>query len=99
MIMVPPPSNAMSLDEAKKLQKSDTSRAESIYKDTLAKGPGSGESALREHETALIGLGEVYRDAGRTSELAELVKTSRSSLSSFAKAKTAKIGKKQWFIA
>ena len=90
--MAPPPSNADLLQEAKKLQKSDASKAESIYKDVLSKGPGTGEAALRDHETALMGLGEVYRDGKRTDELAELVKTSRSSLSSFAKAKTAKLG-------
>ena len=90
--MAPPPSNAISIEEAKKLQKTNLSKAEAIYKDILSKEPGSGEAALRDHEAALTGLGEVYRDGQRANELAELVKTSRSSLSSFAKAKTAKLG-------
>ena len=90
--MAPPPSASDSIEEAKKLQKTDPSKAEAIYKNILSKGPGSGEGALRDHEAALTGLGEVYRDGQRANELAELVKTSRSSLSSFAKAKTAKLG-------
>lgn len=90
--MAPPPSHAVSIEEAKKCQKTDPSKAEAIYRDILSKGPGLGEAALRDHEAALTGLGEVYRDERRANDLAELVKTSRSSLSSFAKAKTAKLG-------
>lgn len=91
--MAPPPTNATRIDGAKKLSKSDPSKAEAIYKDVLSKGPGSGEVALREYETALMGLGELYRDTKQPTKLAELVTTSRSTLSSFAKAKTAKLGK------
>lgn len=79
--------------EARKLAKSDPSKAESIYQDVLSKGPGSGEAALREYETALMGLGELYRDEKKPDELSALVTNSRSTLSSFAKAKTAKLGK------
>ena len=39
-----------------------------------------------------MGLGEIYRDQRNANELAKLVTTSRSTLSSFAKAKTAKLG-------
>lgn len=78
--------------EAQKLSKTDLPHAEAIYKDILSKGPGSSEAALREYETALMSLGELYRDSKRPSDLAELVRTSRSTLSSFAKAKTAKLG-------
>lgn len=77
--------------EARKLAKSDPSKAESIYQDVLSKGPGTGEAALREYETALMGLGELYRDEKKPDELSALVTNSRSTLSSFAKAKTAKI--------
>ncbi|KAI4137923.1 MAG: hypothetical protein L6R39_007043 [Caloplaca ligustica] len=89
--MAPPPSDSKRIDEAQKLAKSDPSKAESIYKDVLSKGPGSGEAALREYETALMGLGELYRDEKKPNELSQLVTNSRSTLSSFAKAKTAKI--------
>ncbi|KAL8768237.1 MAG: hypothetical protein Q9209_005467 [Squamulea sp. 1 TL-2023] len=89
--MTPPPTETKRIAEAQKIVKSDPSRAESIYKDVLSKGPRSGEAALKDYETALMGLGELYRDQKKPSELSELVTSSRSTLSSFAKAKTAKI--------
>lgn len=75
-----------------KLSKSDPAKAEAIYKDTLSKGPGSGEAALRDYETALMDLGELYRDTRQADKLADLVTRSTSALSSLAKAKTAKLG-------
>jgi len=90
--MAPPPSNELKISEAKKLGTSDPQKAESLYREVLAKSPGSNEAALRDYENALVGLGELYRDHRRSDDLAELVKTSRSTLSSFAKAKTAKLG-------
>lgn len=90
--MAPAPVNTRRIEEAQKLRKTDPSEAEALYEDILSKGPGSGEAALREYETALIGLGELYRDTKKPDELAKLVRTSRSTLSSFAKAKTAKLG-------
>ncbi|KAL8799548.1 MAG: hypothetical protein Q9200_007515 [Gallowayella weberi] len=89
--MAPPPTDTKRITEAQKLAKSEPFKAEEIYKDILAKGPGSGEAALKEYETALMGLGELYRDQKNSKELSELVTSSRSTLSSFAKAKTAKI--------
>jgi 26S proteasome regulatory subunit N6 len=90
--MAPPPSSSARILEAKELSKEQPSKAEAIYKDVLSKPPGSNEQALRDYENALGGLGELYREQKQTDELAELVKSSRSTLSSFAKAKTAKIG-------
>ncbi|SLM34253.1 26s proteasome non-atpase regulatory subunit 11 [Lasallia pustulata] len=89
--MAPGPDTTKLIEEAQQLAKTDPSKAEAIYKDILSNGPGSGEAALRQYEAALIGLGELYRDTNRPNELAELVRTSRSVLSSFAKAKTAKL--------
>ncbi|KAL9583338.1 MAG: hypothetical protein Q9212_002770 [Teloschistes hypoglaucus] len=89
--MAPQPTDSKRIAEGQKLAKSDPSKAESIYKDVLSKGPGSGEAATREYEAALMGLGELYRDEKKPNELSELVTNSRSTLSSFAKAKTAKI--------
>ncbi|MCJ1246697.1 26S proteasome regulatory subunit rpn6 [Trapelia coarctata] len=89
--MAPNPVNTKRIEEAEELAKTDPAKAEALYKDILSKGPGSGEAALREYETALMGLGELYRDGKRANDLAELVRTSRSTLSSFAKAKTAKL--------
>lgn len=90
--MAPPPSNEAKNREAKKLAKTDPAKAETIFKEVLAKSPGSNQAALQDYENALVGLGELYRDNKRLEDLAELVKTSRSTLSSFAKAKTAKLG-------
>lgn len=90
--MAPPPSNAAKMADAKELSKKNPSKAETIYKDVLSKIPGSNEQALRDYESALVGLGELYRDNKKADALAELIKSSRLTLSSFAKAKTAKLG-------
>ena len=92
--MAPSPSNESKIAEAKKLSKDQPSKAETIYKDVLSTSPNSNstEQALRDYENALVGLGELYRDGKRVDDLAELVRSSRSTLSSFAKAKTAKLG-------
>ncbi|KAL3463827.1 hypothetical protein BJX64DRAFT_276248 [Aspergillus heterothallicus] len=89
--MAPTSQAAQRIEEARTLAKKDASKAETIYKDILAQGPGSSESSSRDYETALIGLGELYRDEKKPQEIAELIKTSRDSFSSFAKAKTAKL--------
>jgi 26S proteasome regulatory subunit N6 len=39
-----------------------------------------------------VSLGELYRDQNKVDALAELVKQARSVMSSFAKAKTSKLG-------
>lgn len=98
--------------EAQKVASSDPKKAEQIYKDIVSKPPSLTDAAVREYETALISLGELYRDQKsaitvhplamtawiadvvnrNTQELVELVTKSRTVLSSFAKAKTAKLG-------
>ena len=90
--MAPIPTDSAKIEEAKKLRTTDPVKAEAIYKEILSKKPGASEAALREYESALMGLGESYRDTRKTDELAELVRSSTSSLSSFTKAKTAKLG-------
>ncbi|KAM0795293.1 PCI domain-containing protein [Usnea florida] len=89
--MAPELTESARIEEARKLGKTDPLKAEAIYKEILSKKPGASEAALREYESALMGLGESYRDTRKTNELAELVKSSTSSLSSFTKAKTAKL--------
>jgi hypothetical protein len=83
---------AKRIEEAKAISPKDPAKAEAIYKDVLSHGIGGTESASRDYETALVGLGELYRDNKNAQELAELIKTSRDSFTSFAKAKTAKLG-------
>ncbi|KXX75195.1 hypothetical protein MMYC01_205542 [Madurella mycetomatis] len=78
--------------EAQKLAKSDPRRAEEMYKEIISKPPSvTSDASIREYETALISLGELYRDQKNTDELVGLVTKSRTVLSSFAKAKTAKL--------
>jgi 26S proteasome regulatory subunit N6 len=90
-------------DEAKK--QGDLAKAESTYHEILSKSVGSNESGLREQETALIKLGELYRDqqyvplqtvrsneTRKVQDLISLIHASRSIMSKFAKAKTTKIG-------
>lgn len=84
--------NAKRLEEAKKLAKDQPQKSEQIYKEILDKLPGQNEAAVRNYEAALIGLGELYRHQKRTDDLSHLVLEVRSTLSSFAKAKTAKLG-------
>ena len=91
--MAPVQTNEQKLAEAKKVAKSEPSKAEGLFKEVLEKAPGSNEAALRDYENALIGLGELYKDLKRQEDLAELVKASRSAVSSFAKAKTSKLGR------
>lgn len=51
------------VQEAQKLAKSDPRKAEAIYKDIISKAPSTtSDAATREYETALISLGELYRD-------------------------------------
>lgn len=84
--------DAKRLQEAQRLAKDDPAKAEETYKDILSRDPGASDAAIKNFETALVSLGELYRDHKRTNELAELIKTTRSALSSFAKAKTQKLG-------
>ncbi|KAH8178013.1 PCI domain-containing protein [Sarocladium implicatum] len=80
------------IQEAQNLAKTDPRKAEAIYKDITSKAPGaSSDSATREYESALISLGELYRDEKNTQELVNLVKDSRNTFSSFAKAKSSKL--------
>jgi hypothetical protein len=90
--MAPAPDDAKLIEEAKSVSKNDPTKAEALYKDVLSRSPGTAEAALRNYEAALLGLGELYRDNSKANELAELLKASRDTLSSFAKAKTAKLG-------
>lgn len=92
------PDNAKRVEEAKKLAKDQPSESEKIYKEVLDQGPGQTDASVRNYDAALMGLGELYRDQKRTNDLAQLVQQTRSHLSSFAKARTAKLGKKHHML-
>ncbi|KAI9901810.1 hypothetical protein N3K66_003627 [Trichothecium roseum] len=80
------------VQEAQKLAKSDPRKAEALYKEITSKAPtAASDAANREYESALVSLGELYRDEKKTQELVDLVKESRTIFSSFAKAKSAKL--------
>jgi len=49
--------------EAQEAAKTDSRRAELLYQDILSKTPSAtNDAAVREFETALVKLGELYRD-------------------------------------
>lgn len=71
--------------------------AESLYKQILSNtsipndDPEDQSRHLREQETALVKLGELYRDQKNAQGLADVITQSRAFMSSTAKAKTAKL--------
>ncbi|KAA1479492.1 proteasome regulatory particle subunit [Dentipellis sp. KUC8613] len=87
------------LKEAETSAASNPKRAEAIYKDILSAASASSQQdlseerdqAVRHQETALVKLGELYRDQKNAQGLAEVITLSRSFMSSTAKAKTAKL--------
>ncbi|KAF8338166.1 PCI-domain-containing protein [Cantharellus anzutake] len=90
MSLVSSGGTATYLSEADSLIKTDARKAESLYQKVLQTPKGS-DDALKDQESALIKLGQLYRDEKNASALAELVKTSRGFMSAAAKAKTAKL--------
>jgi 26S proteasome regulatory subunit N6 len=82
---------AKRIEEAKKLSKDSPAKAEAIYKEILSQPPGTSDKAVREFETALLSLGELYRDHKRTQDLANLIQQTREVLTTFTKAKTSKL--------
>lgn len=51
------------VQEAQKLAKSDPRKAEALYKEITSKAPtAASDAANREYESALVSLGELYRD-------------------------------------
>lgn len=90
--MAPLTSVSQRIEEARSLATTNVTKSEVVYNEILSKGPGSTEASSRDYEAALIGLGTLYRDEKRPHDIAELIKTSRDTFSSFAKAKTAKLG-------
>jgi len=78
------------VDQAASLRISDPTKAEELYRGILSR-KAVDEDALRDQETSLSNLGALYRDQGKTEELAQLVTDSRDFMSKIARAKTAKL--------
>ncbi|KAG5337269.1 hypothetical protein C0989_010022 [Termitomyces sp. Mn162] len=94
------PTPAELLTQAEAAVTTNPAHAEALYKQILNEAAASAsdelrneESAqsLREQETALLKLGELYRDQKNAQGLAEIITSSRAFMSSTAKAKTAKL--------
>ncbi|KLO18671.1 proteasome regulatory particle subunit [Schizopora paradoxa] len=87
------------LKEAQSIKETNPGRAERIYQKILEEsskdqkaGPSNGnEQRLRDQEVALVKLGELYRDTKNAQGLAQVLLSSRSFMTSTAKAKTAKL--------
>uniref|UniRef100_A0A8H7Y212 PCI domain-containing protein n=1 Tax=Psilocybe cubensis TaxID=181762 RepID=A0A8H7Y212_PSICU len=87
------------LARADTLAKSNPKEAEALYKQILTSTSSStagtnttpDPTVLRDQETALVKLGELYRDQKYAAGLAEVITASRAFMSSTAKAKTAKL--------
>ncbi len=57
------PVDSTRIVEAEKVGKTDKTKAESLYHEILTKTPSAtNDVAVREYETALVNLGELYRD-------------------------------------
>ncbi|SJL03867.1 probable 26S proteasome non-atpase regulatory subunit Rpn6 [Armillaria ostoyae] len=93
---------AQLLAEADAASKSDSVRAEALYKQILTSSSSAPSTSskdvqqqkaqtLRDQETALVNLGQLYRDQKNAQGVAEVITLSRSFMSSTAKAKTAKL--------
>ena len=51
------------ISEARKVAKTEPTKAEAQYKEIISKPPSvNSDAAVREYETALVSLGELYRD-------------------------------------
>lgn len=73
-------------------QNGNSQTAEKIYRQIIddREQPNS-EALLATQEKALNELGTLYKDAGRTDDLAQLIRHSREVMGGYAKSKTAKI--------
>lgn len=57
------PAGSAKLQEAQKQVKTNPSKAEHTFKEIISKSPSAtSDAAVREYETALVSLGELYRN-------------------------------------
>jgi 26S proteasome regulatory subunit N6 len=57
------PADSARIQEAQRLTKIDPRKAEAQYREIISKPPSAtSDAAVREYETALVSLGELYRD-------------------------------------
>ncbi|CAG80786.1 hypothetical protein B0I72DRAFT_114251 [Yarrowia lipolytica] len=65
--------------------------AEKLYREILDQKAGTNEKSIQIQESALINLGTLYASNNKPQDLADLIHTSLTVMSGFAKSKTAKI--------
>jgi 26S proteasome regulatory subunit N6 len=57
------PADSARIEETRKVAKTDPRKAEAIWGEIVSKPPSAAsDAAVREYETALVSLGELYRD-------------------------------------
>ncbi|KAI9648503.1 26S proteasome regulatory subunit rpn6 [Ciborinia camelliae] len=72
------PAESLRIQEAQKLAKTDPRKAEEQYKEIISKPPSvTSEASVREYETALVSLGELYRDENVTKSCIEWATSER----------------------
>lgn len=72
-------------------EKGNLPEAEKLYREILDQKAGTNEKSIQIQEAALINLGTLYASNNKPQDLADLIHTSLSVMSGFAKSKTAKI--------
>ncbi|KAG2012321.1 proteasome regulatory particle subunit [Coprinopsis cinerea AmutBmut pab1-1] len=87
------------ITQAEGVVSTNPAQAEALYQQVLAASSASSSNTdptvqaqiLRDQETALVKLGELYRDQKNAAALSKVITQSRAFMSSTAKAKTAKL--------
>ncbi|KAI8816057.1 PCI domain-containing protein [Fimicolochytrium jonesii] len=79
------------LAEIQALAKTSPKEAIAAYENVLTTTTGNTDQEIQVRETALVKLGELYKDTKAAEKLAQLIRGSPSYLSNTSKAKTAKI--------
>ncbi|EAU81018.2 proteasome regulatory particle subunit [Coprinopsis cinerea okayama7 len=87
------------ISQAEGVVSTNPAQAEALYQQVLAASSASSSNTdptvqaqiLRDQETALVKLGELYRDQKNAAALSKVITQSRAFMSSTAKAKTAKL--------
>ncbi|KAG5361341.1 putative 26S proteasome regulatory subunit rpn6 [Yarrowia sp. C11] len=72
-------------------EKGNLAEAEKLYREILDQKASNNEKSIQIQETALINLGTLYASNNKPQDLADLIHTSLTVMSGFAKSKTAKI--------
>ncbi|RKP06520.1 PCI domain-containing protein [Thamnocephalis sphaerospora] len=79
------------LAQAEELSQMQPEKAVEMYRKVLEHKTEKNDGLLRQKETAIIKLGELYKTQRDTTAMAELIRTSRTLMGDIAKAKSAKI--------